>query len=49
VLFLHQGKIIAEGSSEAILSHFGQETLEEVFIAIARNQVTTSLLSGEHN
>ena len=49
VLFLHQGKIIAEGSSEAILSHFGQETLEEVFIAIARNQVNTSLLSGERN
>lgn len=47
VLFLHQGKIIAEGSSEAILAHFGQETLEEVFIAIARNQVTTGLVSGE--
>jgi len=41
VLFLHKGKIIAEGTSADILTQFGEETLEEVFIAIARDKVTS--------
>ncbi len=39
VLFLHKGKIIAEGTSAEILTQFGQASLEEVFIHIARDQV----------
>lgn len=39
VLFLHKGKIIAEGTSAEILTQFDQESLEEVFIHIARDQM----------
>lgn len=45
VLFLHKGKIIAEGTSAEILAQFDQETLEEVFIHIARDQ----MLDEENN
>lgn len=38
VLFLHKGKIIAQGSPQEILEKVGKETLEEVFIAIARGE-----------
>ncbi|GBC80979.1 Ribosome-associated ATPase [bacterium HR10] len=37
ILFLHQGRIIAEGSPREILEHFRTRTLEEVFIRIARS------------
>ena len=36
VLFLHKGKIIAEGHPDAILQEFGSESLEDLFISIAR-------------
>ena len=39
ILFMQHGKIIAEGSHEEILEKYGSQTLEEVFIAIARNSV----------
>jgi ABC-2 type transport system ATP-binding protein len=39
ILFMQHGKIIAEGSAEEILQRFESETLEDVFIAIARNPV----------
>ena len=38
VLFLHKGKIIAQGTPQEILDQVGKETLEEVFIAIARGE-----------
>lgn len=38
VLFLHKGKIIAQGTPQEILEQVGKETLEEVFIAIARGE-----------
>lgn len=37
ILFLHQGRIIAEGSPPEILAYFATRTLEEVFIRIARS------------
>jgi len=37
ILFLHRGRIIAEGSPREILRHFRTRTLEEVFIRIARS------------
>ena len=36
VFFLHKGKIIAEGHPDAILQEFGSESLEDLFISIAR-------------
>ncbi|PWT94280.1 MAG: ABC transporter ATP-binding protein [Candidatus Melainabacteria bacterium] len=40
ILFMQHGKIIAEGSADEILQKYGSETLEEVFITIARNPVS---------
>lgn len=36
VLFLHHGKIIAEGSPQQVVDQFQQESLEDVFIQVAR-------------
>lgn len=36
VVFLHKGKILAEGSPQTILNQFSQTSLEDVFINIAR-------------
>jgi ABC-2 type transport system ATP-binding protein len=36
ILFLQHGKILTSGSSQEILEKFGKETLEEVFIQVAR-------------
>jgi ABC-2 type transport system ATP-binding protein len=36
ILFLHRGRIIAEGTAEAIKARFGQTSLDDVFIAVAR-------------
>lgn len=37
ILFLHKGKIIAEGTAEEIMAQFERESLEDVFIRIARS------------
>ncbi|HSJ03703.1 MAG TPA: ABC transporter ATP-binding protein [Verrucomicrobium sp.] len=37
VIFLHKGKIVAEGTPEEILQKSNESTLEDVFIKIARN------------
>jgi ABC-2 type transport system ATP-binding protein len=39
VIFLNEGKIIADAAPDMILNQFGEESLEEVFIAIARDKV----------
>jgi ABC-2 type transport system ATP-binding protein len=39
VVFLSEGKIIADGAPDVILDQFNEESLEEVFIAIARDRV----------
>jgi ABC-2 type transport system ATP-binding protein len=44
VLFLHKGRIIAEGSPQQIMNQFQQKSLEEVFITVAR---TGDLLGRE--
>lgn len=49
VLFMHKGRIIAEGTSQAILDQYGEESLEEVFIAIARDNAPTAGNSGVVN
>lgn len=36
IIFLHQGKIIAEGKPEKVIRDFQGESLEEVFLKIAR-------------
>lgn len=37
ILFLHKGKIIAEGTADQIMAQFERESLEDVFIRIARS------------
>lgn len=38
IIFLQRGKIVAQGSVEAITSRYGQRDLEEVFLKIAREK-----------
>lgn len=38
ILFMHHGRIIAEGGEEDLMSQFESESLEEVFISIARSK-----------
>jgi len=40
VLFLSRGKILLEGRPEALLREYGKPTLEELFIAVAREPLT---------
>ncbi|MBS2009333.1 MAG: ABC transporter ATP-binding protein [Cyanobacteria bacterium SZAS TMP-1] len=47
VIFLSEGKIIADGSPSVILDHFDEASLEEVFIAIARDKVKSRKEEGE--
>lgn len=37
VLFLHRGRIIAEGTPRAVIERFNQRSLEDVFITVARS------------
>ncbi len=37
VLFLHKGRLIAEGSPQEVIARFNQKSLEEVFITVARS------------
>lgn len=37
VIFLHKGKIVAEGTPDQIVKKFSEDTLEDVFIKIARS------------
>jgi len=37
VLFLHKGRIIAEGTPQEVIVQFNQKSLEEVFITVARS------------
>ena len=36
IIFLQRGNIVAEGTAAEIVSRFGQEDLEEVFLKLAR-------------
>lgn len=47
VLFLHRGKILAEGSPQSIIARFQQRSLEEVFIRIARSGDVEELTAAE--
>jgi ABC-2 type transport system ATP-binding protein len=38
IIFMHLGAIVAEGSSEEIMTRFGTDSLEDVFIRIARTK-----------
>jgi ABC-2 type transport system ATP-binding protein len=37
IIFLQRGQIVAEGTAQEIVSRFGQEDLEEVFLKLARD------------
>jgi ABC-2 type transport system ATP-binding protein len=40
VLFLSQGKILLEGDPKTLPGEHGKETLEELFITVAREPLT---------
>ncbi|HEY3997892.1 MAG TPA: ABC transporter ATP-binding protein [Candidatus Xenobia bacterium] len=44
VLFLHRGKVMAEGTTQQVLDRFQQQSLEDVFIRVARSG---DLLQGD--
>jgi ABC-2 type transport system ATP-binding protein len=37
VLFMHEGKILAQGTTAELTEHFKEDDLENVFIKIARS------------
>ena len=38
LLFIHKGRVVAEGTPAAVMTLFQQESLEDVFIQIARSE-----------
>jgi ABC-2 type transport system ATP-binding protein len=42
VLFMHKGRIIAEGTPQQVMDRFKQKSLEEVFIRVARGGDVTA-------
>ncbi len=36
IIFLHHGKVLAEGTPQQVIGRFGRTTLEEVFLKVAR-------------
>ena len=47
VVFMHKGKILFVGTPEETLQHFQEESLEEVFIRVARGGEIESGKSGK--
>jgi ABC-2 type transport system ATP-binding protein len=48
VLFMHKGRIIAEGTPQQVMDKFQQKSLEDVFISVARGgDVLTATESRE--
>jgi ABC-2 type transport system ATP-binding protein len=45
VLFLHKGSILAQGTPDEIVAHFGENDLEDVFIKVARSHEETPAAS----
>ena len=40
IIFLHRGKVIAEGTTESVKQQYNQGTLEDFFIQLARSETT---------
>jgi len=38
IIFLHHGRIIADGPAEQIVREYGKADLEEFFVALARSE-----------
>lgn len=47
ILFVADGKVIADGKTEAVLEKFAKDSLEELFIKIARDGEITALQEAE--
>ncbi len=47
VLFMHQGRIIAAGTPQAVVEQFRQKSLEDVFIRVARSGDVVSAAAEE--
>ena len=39
IVFIHHGKVVSRGTPQEVISHFDEETLEDVFIKVARDGV----------
>ncbi|MGI8602819.1 MAG: ABC transporter ATP-binding protein [Verrucomicrobiales bacterium] len=39
IIFIHRGKVVTEGTPDAVLAKFQSESLEDVFIQIARSEL----------
>jgi ABC-type Na+ transport system ATPase subunit NatA len=37
IVFLHEGRIVADGPAREIVQHYGKKDLEEFFVALARS------------
>jgi ABC-2 type transport system ATP-binding protein len=46
VIFMRQGKIVADAAPAELLERYGRETMEDVFIDVARGQKALSALEG---
>ncbi len=49
IIFLHRGKMIAEGTPESVKQKFQHGTLEEFFIALARSETTPPAAHRGHD
>jgi len=48
IIFLHRGKIIAEGTPDSVMRQFNQGTLEDFFISLARSKTTPPATHPPH-
>jgi ABC-2 type transport system ATP-binding protein len=46
VVFMRRGKIVADATPSELLERYGRETMEDVFIDVARGQAALSALEG---
>jgi ABC-2 type transport system ATP-binding protein len=49
IIFLHKGSIIVEGTRNEIKKHFKEQSLEEVFIHIARDENLVDRMEKEES
>ncbi|MGZ9189521.1 MAG: ABC transporter ATP-binding protein [Nitrospira sp.] len=49
IIFLQRGKIVAEGTAQQIVTHYGQEDLEHVFLQLARDSRCEMAASAIHS
>ena len=46
VIMLRAGRVVDQGSPQALIARYGRANMEEVFLDIARGRAATSRLAG---